>query len=158
MRPASSTAISRSRRTSPVSVSMSTTATCAPNGKVGPLASKSRATTRPSAPDSVATSAQPLVTDGTPATWNAPALGVEHHVLHARLEQAGGDLPPLLDGRLAGRCHRRAAELQRAGAGGAPADRDQVGVAVHHVDVVHRDAELGGGEHRPGRGVALAVR
>ncbi len=63
--PASSTVIIRRRVTLPVSVSASTTATCAPNGKVAPGAlNVLRTTSRPAA----ARLASGTAADGSPAT------------------------------------------------------------------------------------------
>src|SRR5258706_16293526 len=70
--PASSTAMIRRTTTLPVSVSTSTTATCAPNGNVGCAALKSLTPTNGS-PSEPATSAQPTAGTGEPATWKVPA-------------------------------------------------------------------------------------
>ena len=75
--PASSTAITRRSATEPVSESISTTTTCAPNGNVGCLALKSVSTlssgSRPAACSRPASSDQSSDGCGAPATWNVPA-------------------------------------------------------------------------------------
>jgi hypothetical protein len=74
-----------------------------------------------------------------------------------RLQQVGGDLLALGDD-LVHRLHDgRAAHGQRAAAVGAHAERHAAGVAVHDLDVLHRDAQLGRHHLRKGGLVALAV-
>ena len=54
--------------------------------------------------------------------------------------------------------HGRAAELGRPAGQGAVPDRHLIGVALHELDVVDRQAEMVGRDHRERRGVALTVR
>jgi hypothetical protein len=82
---------------------------------------------------------------------------VEHHVGLVGLEHAGGNLAGLVDQVGGGEEHGIAALLQRARAHRALAQRDEVGVAPHDVDLVHRDTGLLVGEHAPRRDVALTV-
>ena len=83
---------------------------------------------------------------------------VEHDVVGVGLERVGGQLPGLVDEADRRLVHGRAAELQRARAHGALAALDEVGVAVHEADALHRDAELVAGEGGERGGVALPVR
>ncbi|CAB4882590.1 unannotated protein [freshwater metagenome] len=69
-------------------------------------------------------------------------INVHHDVLHARLEEVSGEALGLVDHRLGRVEYRGAAELQRAGPTRATAAADEVGVALHETDLVHRDAGL----------------
>ncbi len=99
-----------------------------------------------------------IVTDrlGVPRTENVAVLELDVGV--GRLEQVRGDLLRLV-GELA-RHHRgrRAADGRRARRVGAEAVRRVVGVALDHLDVGHRDAELVGDDLGERRLVALALR
>ena len=86
------------------------------------------------------------------------APGVEDQVGRVGFQLVGRPLPGHVDELPRGLLDRRAALLQAAGAAGAAALGDQVGVAPFQRDLVDRDAELVAGEHRPHGGVALAVR
>ena len=99
--PASSQATWRRCRTWPVSVSTSTTATCAPNGNVGAAARwktwcRSSAGS-PSAFAAAASSAHVLATAGVPATWNAPASLSSTTSASSASSSFGGQLLGLLD-------------------------------------------------------------
>ena len=98
--PQSSTATWRSRSTSPVSGSTSTTAMWAPKGNVAPPWSKSSWAARPSVPSSwstasgasaaaAASSAQLSARAGTPATPRPPS-SCDDDVVGGGLEQVGG--------------------------------------------------------------------
>ena len=82
----------------------------------------------------------------------------ELEVVLAGLQQVRGDLAGLGDHLLRGLDHRGAADHQRPGAVGVQAARGDRGVAVQHLDVLERDAELVGDELAPRRLVALPVR
>jgi hypothetical protein len=82
----------------------------------------------------------------------------ELQVVLAGLEQVCGDLAGLGDHLLRGVDHRGPADDQRPGAVGVQAARGDRGVAVQHLDVLERHAELVGDELAPRRLVALAVR
>ena len=99
-----------------------------------------------------------MVTDrsGVPAHGELAVLELDVGV--GRFEQVRGDLLRLV-GELA-RHHRggRAADRRRARRVGAEAVRRVVGVALHHLDVGDRDAELVGDDLGERRLVALALR
>ncbi len=139
---------------------MSTSATTrwAPKGKVGPGAAKSTSAESPSSPEAATSSAHDLVTLGVPTTWKRPVRLVELDVVRVGLEQVGGQLRGLLHHLLGGLVDGHPAGLERLGPEGAHAPGHQVGVAVDDLDVLDRDAQLVGHQHRPGRHVALAVR
>ena len=85
-------------------------------------------------------------------------LGVQDHIFRIGFQQLRGDLPSLV-GDLAGRIvNCRAAELERPRSECAGAFCHLVGVALDDFNVVYVHAELVGGDHGEGRGVALAVR
>ena len=73
----------------------------------------------------------------------------ELDVVDAGLEQVGRDLLALLLDLVERHHDGGAAHRGRAAAVGAHAERNPTGVAVHDLDVVHRDAERVG--HQPGR-------
>ena len=147
MRPASSTATMRRSSTWPVSVSTSTTATWAPNGKVGHcVASKSSSARQPAGRRvglaSAATS-RPRPADRRRAGHvEAAADLVEHDVVGVGLEQLGGELPRLVDELLRAWCTAAPPSCSEREPHRAAALGHQVGVAVDDVDLVHRDAEL----------------
>src|SRR5499427_384910 len=151
--PASSTVTIRRSTALPVSVSTSSTAMYAPNGKVGPGALNTARTSSRSGSASLASGTEAA---GSPATAKAlrPA---------SKTRSAG-----LASSVSAARCRATsisscdacctAALLQAARAAGAAALGDQVGIAPLHGDLVNGDAELVTGQHRPHGGVALPVR
>src|SRR3954466_10423860 len=160
--PQSSTHTIRTSRTLPVSVSTSTTATCAPNGQVGDGGLKS---------SSIASSAR----RGVPSRgWGGgshqqllrrdardvedAAVGVELDVGRAGLELVGDHLLCLLEHLDRRAVDRRAAGLQRARAVRAGPARDEVGGAVADRDLLERDAEPVGDEHRERGLMALPGR
>ena len=141
-------------------VSTSTTATWAPNGNVAWPASK-----RVSIVEVVALA---LRGDGEvgPGLGHRRRAGdvegavvlVEHDVGLVGLEQRCGQLLGLLDQLDRRLVDRGAALLQRARPHRAAALGHEVGVAPDQGDLVHRDAGLVAGDHRPRRVVALTVR
>ena len=78
-----------------------------------------------------------------------PPGQVEHDIVGVCLEQVGGEFSGLGHDGLRRLLHRRATELQRARPEGADALRDLIGVAMDDGDLVERDAQLVGGDHRP---------
>ena len=94
---------------------------------------------------------------GAVGALDREAAVLELDVALGRLEQVRGDLLALLDDLLAGVDDRLAADRDRARAVGAHADRGLVGVAVDHLDVLDRHAELLGDQLRERGLVALAV-
>ena len=85
-------------------------------------------------------------------------LGVQDHILSIGFQQLRSDLTSLV-GNFTGRIvNRRAAELERPRSECASAFCHLVGVALDDFNVVYVHAELVGGDHGEGRGVALAVR
>ena len=88
----------------------------------------------------------------------AAGAGVQIQVVLGGLEHPGRDAASLVLDLARGLVHGRPAELQRPRGERADADRDQVGVAVDHRHLVHRDAQFVLHEHGPRGVVALAVR
>src|SRR5204863_8431237 len=87
-----------------------------------------------------------------------PAALLPLEIVGRGLEHRGGDVLRLLL-HLAGRDRGgRARYRRRAAAVGAEAERGAVGVAVHDLDVLGRDAELLGHDLRERGLVALALR
>ena len=82
---------------------------------------------------------------------------LELDVIERGFHQMGGDLLALGDHLVHRLDHRGAADRQAATAVGAHAERDLGRVAVHHIHLVDRHAELVGNELRERRLVALAV-
>ena len=160
MRPASSHATWRTRRTWPVSASTSTTATWAPNGNVGTVQSNVVVAARAAPPssDAAATSAHAERHGRGAGDVEAPDGGVEHDVGDIGFEPVGGDPAGDVDELGGGGVDRGATDLQRPGAQRAAAGRHDVGVAPHDADRLDRQAGVLGGDHRPRRLVALAVR
>ena len=78
-------------------------------------------------------------------------------VVGSRLEQVAGDPAHLLRHGPAGEDRRAGAEHGAATAGGAPAIRDEGGVAAHDVDVLDGHAELVGDDLRERRVRALPL-
>ena len=86
------------------------------------------------------------------------AFFVEHDVAFGGLQLRSSKYFRLLnefDGRFV---HGRTTQLQRARTIGAETFGDEVGIAPHHVDFVHRDTCVFRRDHRPCSHVALAVR
>ncbi len=81
----------------------------------------------------------------------------ELEVVLVGLQLVGGDRAGLVDDLVEGLVDGDAADGQRARPVGVEPDRADGGVGVEHLDVVDRDAELVGHQHRPRRLVALAV-
>ena len=153
--PASSTVMIRRKNTLPVSVSTSTTATCVPNGNVGPGAVN---TLRTNSRSDSARLVSGTETSGSPLTLKVLVSTLYSRSAGRGLEGGGRPLAGHVE-QLAGRLlDGRAAELERARAAGAAALGDQVGVAPLDGDLLDRDAELLADEHRPHRLVALAMR
>ena len=158
MRPQSSTAMWRIGSTRPVSVSTSTTDTCAPNGNDAPDCTKSCSTAsgRPSSLAFVAISAQVIAFDGTPATPSVPSSvstmssGAASSISAARLRARSSTPRDALE-------HGAAADLQRPRSARPTAARHEGGVGLHERDAIHRDAELTGDELRVSGGMALPV-
>ena len=159
MRPQSSTATRRSRRTCPVSRSTSTTATWAPNGNVAPSWRKSYSATSgsPSVAARRATSDHASACAGTPATPMRPS-SVTTMSSGCASSIVGGDVARPFEHRGRGVRHRSAAELQRTRPAGTAAARDVRGVGLHEADALHRDAETVGDDHRERRRMPLPVR
>ena len=107
--PASSTAMWRIKRASPVSVSTSTTATWAPNGNVPPSAVKSVSAVQRSLLGSCKIGPADVVCR-RPNDVEATGRDVEHDVVDGGLEQASRPLACLLD-QLVGRDGDRRATL-----------------------------------------------
>ena len=128
----------------PVSVSTSTTDTCAPNGNDAPDCTKSCSTASgmPSSVALVATSAHVIDFDGTPATPRVPS-SVTHDVLRRGLEQVGGEAArPVEHARAtprAPRCRRAAATVNRRCRRHAAPARCRTARSAMSLD---RDAEL----------------
>ena len=161
IRPASSHAIIRIRRTAPVSASTSTTAMWAPNGKVGCSGLKSvsalSSARRPSSCRRSASSVQPSDGWAEPATWKFARVEVQHHVLGIGLKRVGGELLGAIDEDLRRLPGRGASDLGRFGAVGSGAARHPVGVAGQHLDLVQVDAGALGHDLGERGLVALAV-
>ena len=83
---------------------------------------------------------------------------VEHDVLTVRFQEAGREVLGLFDDVHRCLIDRGAPDLQRTRAHGAGAARHDVGVAVDNFNVLDRNSELLGDEHRPRRHVPLSVR
>ena len=105
-----------------------------------------------------ARSAHVLETAGVPATWNAPRSRSSTMSASAASSAVAASCLALLDQLDGGLVDGRPALLQRARAHRPAADRHEVGVAPHELELVDRDAGLVAGDHRPRRVVALAVR
>jgi hypothetical protein len=86
----------------------------------------------------------------------AAALGRELDVGHRGLEVLGGCLLALLDHARGGHQDRLALGVEAARAARAAALGQRLGIALADADLLHRDAELVGGEHGIGGLVALA--
>ncbi|CAB4882202.1 unannotated protein [freshwater metagenome] len=80
-----------------------------------------------------------------------------HDVSLRGLEQTGSNLLALLQHVLAGDEHCRPSSLQRTRTHRARTARHEVRVGLHVADLVHRNAELVGDDHRERRVVRLAV-
>lgn len=122
-----------------------------------------------------ATSDHPTPTAGVPATWNRasamvpgaapsrwPAVSAGPGVRSTMSSTAASSRSaacsrPRSMAWAAASCTAAPGELHRAGAAGDRPAGDDVGVAVHDHDAVHRDAQPVGREHGPRRVVALAV-
>ena len=89
---------------------------------------------------------------------DAEPAGRELEVVLGRLQQVRRDLLGLFDDLLRALDHGRAADGQRARAVGVHALRRDLGVAVQHLDVLERHAELVGHDLAPRRLVPLPVR
>ena len=166
MRPQSSTAMCRSIVTPPVSVSTSTTETCAPNGNVESVPSKSSSWR--SAPGStpsgslVGVAAMPAASSAHDTalrghTGHLQAAVADDDVVGRGLEQVGGDLLGPFEHAFGRDVDGAAGGLQRARAERARTARHSCRVGVDERDLVHRDAEHVAGEHRERGVVALAV-
>ena len=89
---------------------------------------------------------------------DVPAALLPGEVLGPRLEHRRGDQARLVAHLARDDRHRGAGDRRRAAAVGAEAVGRLVGVAVAHLDVLRRDAELLGDDLRERRLVALALR
>ena len=135
MRPQSSTATWRIGTTRPVSMSTSTTATCAPNGNVAP-AWREVELDRERAPVVAG-----LGRDLGPRERASPArrprraaVVGDDDVVGRRLEQLGGELAGPVEHASAASATALPAELQRTRPAGAAAARHQRGVGLHEAD------------------------
>ena len=118
----------------------------------------SAALSPPSAAAAAATSAQVWATAGVPATWKAPRSVSSTTSATSASSSPAAIVLGGLDERLGGDVDGRAALLERPRAHRPAPGGHEVGVAPDHVDLVHRDAGVGRGDHRPRRDVTLAVR
>ena len=82
----------------------------------------------------------------------------EHDIVGRSFEQMAGDLDQLGANLSRGDQRGAAGNHQRAAGESAPAVRRAVGVAVHHLDHLGRDADLVGDDLGERRAQALAVR
>ena len=158
IRPQSSTATCRSGTTRPVSVSTSTTETCAPNGNVAPswgtsswacsgvsrsaaaAARAGQSTTAPGTPETVNPASVSSRSSGAASSSSAASSRAWSRTAAAAAATA---LPPS--------CSDREPPVP-------PPRGHRAGVGLHVADLLDRDAEPVGHDHRERRGVALAVR
>ena len=158
MVPASSQATCRTWVTLPVSVSTSTTATCAPKGNVGIAALNVWCSVSSPASATAPRSAHVFATAGVPATWKDPGRGIELDVGDVGFQEPGRNGLGLFDEADRRLVDGGATLLQRSAAHGAETDRSQIGVAPDEREAIDVDAGLRAREHRPRRLVALTVR
>ncbi len=162
MRPASSTATMRRSSTAPVSVSTSTTATCAPKGNVGASALKTssarNSSSRPSAWRPAASSRPGDGGRGRADHVEAAGAHVEHDVVDVRLELLSGQLARALGHPMRRLRGRDAADLGRLRAVRAHTLPHLVGVSLDDAHRFEREPEPVRDDHRERRLVPLSVR